>query len=241
MINPYIELARRYKDNIDEDAYRQSRNHKQLENLRSNPKINIDAVLAGKEDDDRLGCCIISRPPGNVKSLISSIQYNIRDSVPESSALWLTPNEYLHMSVLEIDNTSTKNNIKEIVNILLSHIDQLITVANDGPELSNPLICFDSNAIALTFTSVNRSHIKYRLKLFDSITSCGVDIRPRYHAPSAHITIIRFVEDLCEDELMALLDRIQVINNSLVDTKWKVSDCEFNYGLIWYGQQLQHI
>lgn len=241
MINPYIELARRYKDNIDEDAYRQSRNHKQLENLRSNPKINIDAVLAGKEDDDRLGCCIISRPPGNVKSLISSIQYNIRDSVPESSALWLTPNEYLHMSVLEIDNTSTKNNIKEIMNILLSHIDQLITVANDGPELSNPLICFDSNAIALTFTSVNRSHIKYRLKLFDSITSCGVDIRPRYHAPSAHITIIRFVEDLCEDELMALLDRIQVINNSLVDTKWKVSDCEFNYGLIWYGQQLQHI
>lgn len=241
MINPYIELARRHKDNIDEDAYRQSRNHKQLENLRSNPKINIDAVLAGKEDDDRLGCCIISRPAENVKSLISSIQYKLRDSVPVSSALWLTPNEYLHMSVLEIDNTSTKKRIKEIVNILLSHIGRLITAANDGPELDNPLICFDANAIALTFTSVDKSHTKYRLELFDSITSCGVDIRPRYHAPSAHITIIRFVEDLGEDDLMVLLNRIQVINNSLVNTKWKVSDCEFNYGLIWYGQQLQHI
>lgn len=241
MINPYIELSCQYKDNIDEDAYRQGRNHKQLENLRSNPKINIDAVLAGRKDDDRLGCCIISRPAENVKSLISSIQYNLRDSVSESAALWLTPNEYLHMSVLEIANTSSKNRIKEIVNILLPHIDQLIEIANDGPELSNPLICFDANAIALTFTSVDRSHIKYRLELFDSITSCGVDIRPRYHAPSAHITIIRFVEDLSEDELMVLLNRIQVINNTLVNTKWKVSDCEFNYGLIWYGQQLQHI
>ncbi len=54
MINPYIELACLYKDSIDEDAYRQSRNHKQLENLRSNSKINIDAVLAGKENDNRL-------------------------------------------------------------------------------------------------------------------------------------------------------------------------------------------
>lgn len=106
------------------------------------------------------------------------------------------------MSVLEIEHTSTENRIKEVVNILLSHIDQLMRIAKDGPELSTPFICFDANAIALTFTSVDRSHIKYRLELFDSITSYGVDIRPRYYAPSAHITIIRFMEDLCDDDLM---------------------------------------
>lgn len=241
MTNPYIELANHYKNRLQEDAYRQNRNHKQLGNLRFNPKINIDTVLAGKDEDDRLGCCIVARPTENVKSLISSIQDKLLESVSNSSALWHTPSEYLHMTVLEIDNSSTKNRIKEINNILLPHIDRLMTITENGPELDNPLICFDANAIALSFTSVDRSHIKYRLELYDSIASCGIDIRPRYHTPSAHITITRFVEDLCAEDLMILLDRIKTINSSIVNTRWKVSNCEFNYGFIWYGQQLQHV
>ena len=158
MTNPYIELANHYKNRIQEDAYRQNRNHKQLGNLRFNPKINIDTVLAGKDEDDRLGCCIVARPTENVKSLISSIQDKLLESVSNSSALWHTPSEYLHMTVLEIDNSSTKNRIKEINNILLPHIDRLMTITENGPELDNPLICFDANAIALSFTSVDRSH-----------------------------------------------------------------------------------
>lgn len=240
MTNPYIQLTHHYRNSREEDAYRQNRNHNQLENLTSTPTVNIDAVLAGKNEDDRLGCCIITRPNENVKSLIFSIQSKLKASVSNSAALWIPPSEYLHMSVLEIANSSTQNRIKQIVNILMPHIDQLLTIANNGPELSNPLICFDATAIALTFTSVDRSHIKYRLELFDSVTSYGVDIHTRYHAPSAHISIIRFVEDICEDDLMALLDQIQVINSSLVKTKWKVSNCEFNYGLIWYGQRVHN-
>lgn len=241
MINPYIELAQHYKSSIDEDTYRHNRNQKQLENLRSHPRINIDKILAGENEDDRLGCCIVARPTENIKSLISSIQHKLLESIPKSSALWHSPSEYLHMTVLEIDNSSTKNRIKEIATVLLPHIDRIMTIANTGPELSNPLICFDANAIALSFTSVDRSHIEYRLELYDSIVACGVDIRPRYHTPSAHITITRFVEEIRNEDLMALIAQIKAINGSLVDTKWKISHCEYNYGLIWYGQRLQHV
>lgn len=241
MTNPYTELVKKYRNCKDEDAYRRNRNHDQLRCFRTTPKVNVDTVLTGRIKDDRLGCCIVARPNEEIKSLILLMQSMLRSSVSNSLASWVPPAEDLHMSVLEIANSCRQDEVIQIVDLLLPCLEQLLNIANDGPVLNCPLIGFDANAIALTFTSVDKSHIEYRQELFDRVASYGVDIRPRYNAPSAHITIMRFVDELKETDLNSLLSQIQVVNTSLTNTKWKVSNCEFNYGHIWYGQCLQEI
>lgn len=239
MLNPYTEIYQKYNSSEKEDSYRQSRNISQLKSLSSSPEVNIDPVLAGIVEDNRFGCAIIARPNEAVTGLIVSIQSILNESISIPAGLWNTPRENLHMSVLEIANTRSRLEIKRVVDVLRPHLDHIMSVANNGPTLSYPLICFDANAVALTFISSERSHVEFRKELFDSVAFYGVGMETRYHAPSAHITIMRFVEHLSRGDLGALLKQIEIINSSIGNTYWKVSNCEFNYGLIWYGQLAQ--
>lgn len=240
-MNPYKKLVQEYVSSNDEDSYRRKRNSNQLNLLKITPKVNLDPVLAKNLVDDRLACCIVARPDDEVKSLIAAIQSRIATSVCNPKALWFPSEENLHMSVLEITSSSPKSTLIPIIDVLLQYVSQILLLASNGPELGSPLICLDANAIALSFTSVSKSHLEYRLELYDCVTSYGVKIKPRYYTPSAHITILRFVDDLDEKDINSLIEQIQLINSSITDLKWKISNCEFNYGPIWYGQRLQQV
>ncbi|CUM65865.1 uncharacterized protein PRCAT00003515001 [Priceomyces carsonii] len=236
MSNIYSELTFKYPTCKEEDEFRQDYNRRMLERLLSTMKINVDPILAGVTEDNRYTCGIVARPSESLTEKVQLIQNIIKSSVKANQALWFLPPELLHLTVLEIALLLPKSSIMKIVEEVLPHIETILRIANDGPVLNEPLICFDSNAIAVSFTSVGKCSSRYRQDVFESVSLYDIKAQPRYLSPTMHITIVRFVKELDEEDIKSLLQKVDELNSSIQNFEWKVSKCELNYGLGWYGQ-----
>lgn len=235
MANPFTSLAEQYASEEAQNNYRTARNDAQRKLLIEKPAVNVDPVLAGIEDDNRLSCCIVSRPDNPTKKLIMSIQHQLQSSI--STEIWLTPPENLHITLLEVAHSRPEKEIESLVHILRSKMDAVNSIAAKGAVLKHPLLCFDANALALSFTSSNPTHTTLRESLYDFVTHHGVDILPRYAGPSAHITVARFKEPLSAEVVNHMLETIASINESMPNHEWKITWASLSSGVIWYGQQ----
>lgn len=233
MTNPFTAIAKKYSTEEEQDEYRRNRNKVQAEKLRNYLRINVDEHLNGLEDD-RLSCCIVSRPDEATICFVQSIQHQLQESI--ASELWLTPPENLHITLLEVAHTRPKEEIKLFVNALKPLMSEISSMVKDGPLLNLPLLCFDENAIALSFTSSNFTHSELRLQLFKYASTHKIDILSRYAGPSAHITIARFKRPLGQNEVKNLLDRIASINFTILSHDWQITTASLSSGIIWYGQ-----
>ncbi|QPG77404.1 hypothetical protein FOA43_004818 [Brettanomyces nanus] len=209
-----------------------NRNAKQTQILTRNPKVNVDPILAGREVDKRYSVCIVSRPTDSIRMYIKSIQ----DKLHMIPGVWLTPPDQLHTTVMEIVHSKPPAEIESIVHALKTVFPKICDMACEVSLVHNPLVNFDANAIALSFTSTCSSHIEQRVRVYDFLTSHGIDVQPRYVGPSLHITIARFTEELPEYQVLKLLQLIKELNQSLEDIEWKVGNLELCSGAIWYGQ-----
>lgn len=115
-------------------------------------------------------------------------------------------------------------------------MDQIRSLAANGPKLENPLICFDANAIALSFTSTNPSHLDLRESLYSFASHQNIAVLSRYQSPSAHVTVARFKQPLTETEVKSLVHGIKQMNLSIPHHSWTISKAELASGAIWYGQ-----
>lgn len=235
MANPFTSLAEQYASEEAQNRYRVARNEAQRKILLENPAVNVDPVLAGTEQDKRMACCVVSRPDNPTKELILSIQNKLQNSV--STEIWLTPPENLHMTLLEVAHSRPEKEIESLVHVLKPKMEAINSIAAEGPVLKHPLLCYDANALALSFTSSNPTHTKLRETLYDFATRNGVDILPRYAGPSAHITIARFKQPLSAEDVNHMLETIASTNNFMPNHEWKITSASLSSGLIWYGQQ----
>ncbi|KAJ1712364.1 hypothetical protein COH20_008471 [Aspergillus flavus] len=159
--------------------------------------------------DPRNNFTLYARPPPQIRELVAEIQADVQDAAP---AIWVTPPDFLHMTVMEMASCRTEADIEAF----LTHLQESGTVPDlvdytfhHRTRLVKPILSYDATAMALSFvpaageeTAVGNqtycnegdryTYHHLRRDLFDRLTATGLLMKPRYIVPSAHITIARF-------------------------------------------------
>ena len=164
-------------------------------------------------------------------------------------ALWFTPLDWLHMTVLEMANSKTAPEVDAIVSQLQGNDLIPDYMSTHPPRLIKPVVNYDTTAMALSFvpaageggTSQPRSmeydtysYHHLRRDFYHRIADTGIDVMPRYIAPSAHITIARFITQegfllelpesdgsrVDREQLRVFVEKVDGINQKLQQKYW---------------------
>ncbi|KAL4746768.1 hypothetical protein BDW72DRAFT_184323 [Aspergillus terricola var. indicus] len=211
---------------------------------------NKDAVSAPMNfADHRHNLNLYARPPKHIKELVAEIQQEIRNEAP---SIWFTPPESLHITMLEIVNSRTREEVDALAGWLLQDGTALKLVNytydnNHRVRLVKPIISYDASAMALSFvpatseaTAADKQQLKdaytyhhLRRDLAATVLESGVGLAARYIVPSAHVTIARFETHdgflldggkVDRNSVAALVQRIERINAILRKEYWPQED-----------------
>lgn len=247
-MNPYTELKKEYASSESEDIFRQKRNSESLKALKENPELHPDPILKdvlenGPQADTRHNLGIVSRPPKSICQFIERLQSTILSSISSPDALFPIPESWLHLTALEICHTKPADEVERLAKLVTPALSKAIEIADSGLTLYKPMVSFDQRAIALSFISKPpTSQTTYREALFNVVqdnTPPEVSPSSRYSAPSAHITMIRFIDNLAPTQVQALTSTIESINKEIAESpiEWvfKPGTSHCHYGRTWYG------
>jgi len=226
--------------------------------------IVLDTILEKLERgvpgfvDPRNNISILARPPLHIHSLIDRIQHKLRATAPH---LWLPPSHLRHITVLEVAHTKTPKQIQESMDRLRPHLEGLIKFpCTNMARLNRPLLSYDGAGVALTFLpadsdpsgqnpstqldkaalcSADYTYHHLRRDLFSVCSETWLLPESRYHYPSAHVTVARFItsadfsaETSAHGDTQSLLavhgpermkkwiDTIEEINGWLMEEYW---------------------
>ncbi|RHZ67741.1 60S ribosomal eL42 domain-containing protein [Aspergillus thermomutatus] len=268
--NPFDELISKCQGNpakiqAQYEAHRSTRNAKSKAHILSPnftgwqvdeilKKLHIQTTISSHDGqtpfvDHRNNLNFYARPPQHIKDFIAEIQKEIQSVVP---SIWLTPPDFLHMTVLEM--ASSRSSLE--IDALVSHLEQSGVIPdlvnytfNHRARLVKPSVSFDAAAMALSFVPAsgeqsgwsraadddNYTYHHLRRDLYAGVAATGLQLKPRYLVPSAHITIARFIthdgfqlEKLgvdgelafgCE-RVAALVDKVEQINQKIQEKYW---------------------
>lgn len=152
-------------------------------------------------DDQEINCCVIwARPPTAVLDTIQKIQNDLLQLV--GNDLYLIPREDLHLSVIELSHRHTVPQLRNVSDQIGSSriqeiLDQASTLSTK-PGLVAPTVTFDKMGIALNYLPSDAGSYTYhhlRSDMHAMALESGVKIDMCYTAPSAHITIGRFIDN----------------------------------------------
>ncbi|KAF4186125.1 hypothetical protein CNMCM8927_003183 [Aspergillus lentulus] len=230
-------------------------------------KLHVQTTIPSHEGqtpfiDHRNNLNFYARPPQHIKELIAEVQKEIQNVVPN---IWLTPPDFLHTTVLEIASSRTSLEVDSFV----SHIEKSGVISdlvnytfNHRARLVKPVVSFDAAAMALSFVpaagepsrwSRSAEDDKYtyhhlRRDLYAGVAATGLQLKPRYLVPSAHITIARFIthdgflleklgpvgEPVYDRErVAALVDKIEQINQTIQAKYWPGENRTVSAGAEW--------
>ncbi|OOF90343.1 hypothetical protein ASPCADRAFT_212055 [Aspergillus carbonarius ITEM 5010] len=199
--------------------------------------------------DPRHNLTLYARPPKHIRNLVAEVQQDICDVAP---SVWFTPPEQLHMTTLEIASCRPELEIEKLVSHLQGHdvvMDLVDSLFYHRTRLVKPMVSYDATAMALTFvpaageettTTHNMKDDGYtyhhlRRDVSGMVTTTGLQMKPRYIALSAHITIARFItqdgfvlenpnegggEVVDHARVAALVERVEKINEKLQEEYW---------------------
>lgn len=222
--------------------HRTTRNKVKQAELSTTLKINPDPILQGLIPDPRNCITIWAIPPAHIRALVARIQRRLAKAI-DSEYFWTMPEPNLHLSVLEIAHSQPVEVVEQKLSALRGGLEEILRM-DQTTSLVEPKVCFDENALALTFVPnedfiYTYSHL--RADLWER-SSKYVDVSSRYAVPSAHVTIARFVGDAPAKQVEALLRAIEEVNEDLdsnsKEVEWRIGE---NRGLvckcgkIWYG------
>ncbi|KZW02490.1 hypothetical protein EXIGLDRAFT_637515 [Exidia glandulosa HHB12029] len=256
-LNPFEALL----DTVDGDSnqiqrtyqsHRIQRNLKQKVALLSSEfkGLNVDTILKQLlEDpnyvDPRNSFTLWARPTSSVKALVDQIQVKLKALAPH---LWFMPLEHLHTTVLEIIHSVPLERVEAVVSLLgKSGAKAAVRLASKPARLIRPMLSIDDSAVALTFLPDISDYTYHHLRrdAWERMKAAGVLVESRYIAPSAHITIARFiVQDdhrtgaLMESWVRGLEDINEWLRRDYEDIEWIVGAEQgliLRKGRVWYG------
>ncbi|KAI5894755.1 uncharacterized protein SCHCODRAFT_02534933 [Schizophyllum commune H4-8] len=228
-----------------------------LEKARTQSAVDLDQI------DTRQCLTLIAIPAPSVIALGQGIQSRLKDIAPH---LWIAPASNMHITLLELVVAKTTTDVEETIQKLGSDlIEQLVGYPKAHPtRLAHPRLNADLGGLALSFLPEARgtcqdaedapyTYLHMRRDLYALAGGAGVTPQARYAAPSAHITLARFVS---EEDFVALagpeaerepakekaakfLRLVDTINEELQasDLAWTVGEAgvELRRGRTWYG------
>ncbi|KAF3032224.1 hypothetical protein E8E12_003710 [Didymella heteroderae] len=172
-----------------------------LKHLARQKRLRNDQAPDPKDDTDsqEINCCVIwARPPQSVLHTIETFQADLRALVGDD--LHLIPRNDLHLSVIELSHRHTVPQLRSVADAIsaprIQEILDIISTIETKPGLEAPSISFDKMGIALNFLpSDARSYTYHHLRsdMHTRALESGIKIDVCYTAPSAHITIGRFI------------------------------------------------
>ncbi|KIV95347.1 hypothetical protein PV10_03014 [Exophiala mesophila] len=163
--------------------------------------------------DPRNNLCVWARPTRKIMDLVLTCQEELRRMSP---SIWLMPPDCLHMTVLEIAQSLTPQELQAVENTISPAVTTLASYhMTHRTRLVKPKLSYDDAAIALTFvpaageptnivsvedskSDVCNDEYTYLHLRRDLIRVChakGVQIGARYATTSCHLTIARFLGD----------------------------------------------
>ncbi|KAF9697155.1 hypothetical protein EKO04_004837 [Ascochyta lentis] len=199
-----------------------------------------------------INCCVIwARPPSDILDTIQTIQEGLARLIGNN--LHTIPREDLHLSVIELSHRHSVEQLRFVVEDIgtsrIQNILNLVSTLDNKPELVVPQISFDKMGIALNFLPSDDEKITYHhlrsdmhaLALDSGIK--GIDMC--YTAPSAHITIGRFIgNDFFEtsESRKRFVQLIKDLNMARIreDTAWVVGETEgleLQLGYLKFGRE----
>lgn len=117
------------------------------------------------------------------------------------------PLERLHLTVMEVAHSKTKDEIAALIEGLKAHCKDIADhTMTHRARLIKPLLSYDSAALALSFVPAAGESVSHGRTVEDdkytyhhlrrdahaALTEAGVQVGSRYVVPSAHLTIARF-------------------------------------------------
>ncbi|KAJ5489611.1 RNA ligase/cyclic nucleotide phosphodiesterase [Penicillium diatomitis] len=230
------------------------------------PGWTLDTILQrldgpAKEEGfvDPRNCLVFwARPPPHIRQVVAFVQNELKAVAP---SLWLMPQPNLHTTVLEVAHSLTEPEIARLVQTLKSSEKVTQQTISDYPlthqsRLLRPMVSFDASALALSFAPAaeenqTQSHGEssaepldprytyhhLRRDVFDLVRQTGLPVASRYIAPSAHVTIARFINQegfevqgqdgakkVDSERVQMLMERIESVNATLRSKYWPRED-----------------
>ena len=193
---------------------------------------------------DDINCMgFLARLPRPVLDVVLRVQQELVSLLgPED--LWLAPEEVVHLSVLEVSHRHSMEHLRAVecevsTSRLQEMLDYVSNLAPRQPALECPQLNLDNMGIALNFLPVSDEEYTYhhlRRDLQARLLDTGISIDTCYTAPTAHVTIGRFIGDAFFREPGAmdkLLAKVAEINRLLRDEYWPGADSPGSHALVW--------
>ncbi|KZM27866.1 uncharacterized protein EKO05_0004887 [Ascochyta rabiei] len=202
-------------------------------------------------DVQEVNCCVIwARPPPAILDTIQTIQKSLARLV--GNDLYTIPRKDLHLSMIELSHRHSVQQLCSVAEeIGTSRIQEILNLVStfDKPELVTPQISFDKMGIALNFLPSDKKKITYhhlRSDMHAMALDSGIGgIDMCYTAPSAHVTIGRFIGNDFFEKSEARKKFVQLmkdLNTEQVgeDASWVVGETqglELQLGYLKFGRE----
>ena len=202
-------------------------------------------------DTQEINCCVIwARPSQTVLNKIQTIQVDLQQLIGDD--LYLIPQKDLHLSVIELSHRHTIQQLRDVVDEIgpsrVQEILDLVSTLDSKPGLMAPTISFDKMGIALNFLPSDTNPYTYhhlRSDLHTRALESGIKIDMCYTAPSAHVTIGRFIGNKffeCAESRKEFVKLIQDYNSVQRGNKdlWTVGESqglEMQLGYLKFGRE----
>ncbi|EXJ79625.1 hypothetical protein A1O3_07904 [Capronia epimyces CBS 606.96] len=195
--------------------------------------------------DPRNNLCVWARPTWKVMDLVLRCQEELKQMSPN---IWLMPQDCLHMTVLEIAQSLTPEELNAVNNRISPAVHTLASYhMAHRTRLVKPKLSFDDAAIALTFVpaagepsivstgdsrldgcSDDYTYLHLRRDLIRVCHGEGVRIFARYATTSCHLTIARFLSSddfaadgqLSHSKVVKWVEMLDTINARLEQEFW---------------------
>ncbi|CAE7214403.1 hypothetical protein CFE70_009774 [Pyrenophora teres f. teres 0-1] len=214
---------------------------------------NIAQVEHGLASQD-VNCSVIwARPPRDMLDLIKSIQKKVLDLV--GADLYIMPFENLHLSVIELSHRHPVSHLRAVLEkIGIDRVQRMLDaggpclISKDRPRLVFPQLNIDKMGIALSFVPCSDQDYTYhhlRADMHTQALASGVSVDMCYTAPSAHVTLGRFIgneyfkKDKGRTDFLRVVEKINSDLKGLQD-EWIVAEeegLELQLGYLKFGRQ----
>lgn len=157
--------------------------------------------------------------------------------------IWVVPETYLHLTVLEITHSRTAPEVATLLTQLSFKIAEITDYTlTHRARLLKPKLSFDASGVALSFVPAageyshdgrtleddKYSYHHLRRDVYVLAASTGLPILSRYSIPSAHVTIGRFVMrgdletqgQVDQEKVRRWVQKIKEINEWLEREHW---------------------
>ena len=194
--------------------------------------------------DQRYNFSFVARPSPLVKALIDRLQRRLL-SLAGADGLWCPSPSALHCTIYEVTHSRTAEQLEAVLERVRVRQAGLFDLPLSSVTLDPPLVNFDTAAVALTFLPCDDTYTFHHLRrdVYARVADIGLAWTGRYIAPTAHITIARFIDGgfpsrpgLSMPQWVDGLEQLRAECRHW-DGRWVLSEgfAEVSTGRSWYG------